>query len=74
MVRPMAKGVTPMANNEQCGSCAHFGEGVPERQLVELRINPAADDAVLGGCDLAANASINLRVSAISSCDQFQAA
>ena len=63
-----------MAENGQCGSCSHFGEGVPAEQLVQLRINPAADDAVLGGCDLDANASIHLRISAISSCDHFEAA
>jgi len=63
-----------MADNGQCGTCSHFGDGVPAEQLVQLRINPAADDSVVGGCDLDANASIHLLVSPISSCDRFEAA
>ena len=58
----------------QCGSCKHFGDGIPQEQLVQIRVNHTANDDTVGGCDLAANASMHLKVSPIGSCDGFEAA
>ncbi|MCH2135459.1 MAG: hypothetical protein MK101_02630 [Phycisphaerales bacterium] len=58
----------------QCGSCSHFGGGIPEEQLVQIRVNHTAQDDVVGGCDLDSNASIHLKVSPIGSCDRYEAA
>ena len=58
----------------QCGTCKHFGEGMPAEQLVQIRINHTADDTLTAGCDLASNATLHLRVSPIGSCDGYEAA
>ena len=58
----------------QCGSCKHFGEGIPQEQLVQIRVNNTADDGTVAGCDLASNASLHLKVSPIGSCDGYEAA
>ncbi|MBG80028.1 MAG: hypothetical protein CMJ39_04860 [Phycisphaerae bacterium] len=58
-------------NNEgHCGSCAHFGDGIPSEQLVQIRIN-SQDSGVVGGCDHPENSSHHLMVSPISSCDRY---
>ena len=54
-----------------CGSCLHFGEGIPREQLVQIRINNEAPDDVIGGCGHPATASLHLRVSMLGSCDGF---
>lgn len=61
-------------NDGQCGSCKHFGDGIPQEQLIQIRVNQTANDGTIAGCDLASNASMHLRVSPISSCDGFEAA
>ena len=58
----------------QCGSCKHFGDGIPQDQLVQIRVNHTASDGTVAGCDLASNASMHLQVSPIGSCDGFEAA
>jgi hypothetical protein len=63
-----------MSDQAQCGSCSHFGDGIPTEQLVQLRINPSDNGTLVGGCDLDANASIHLLVSPMSSCDLYEAA
>ena len=61
-------------NDGQCGTCKHFGGDMPQEQLVQIRVNHTANDDVVAGCDLSANASLHLRVSPISSCDGFESA
>ena len=58
----------------QCGTCSHFGADVPEQQLVQIRVNRQAEPDVVGGCGLPGNARVHLKVSAVSSCDQYEAA
>ena len=55
----------------QCGSCTYFGDGVESQQLVQIRVNHEADEAVTGGCGLPANASLHLLVSPIGTCDGY---
>lgn len=64
-----------MSNNNEghCGSCTHFGDGIPSDQLVQIRIN-SQDDGIVGGCDHPANSNLHLMVSPISSCDGYQPA
>lgn len=58
-------------NDGQCGTCSHFGGGIDQQQLVQIRINHEADESVTGGCDLPSNASLHLRVSPIGTCDGY---
>ena len=58
----------------QCGSCMHFGDGMPQEQLVQIRVHGTAEHGTVAGCDLAANASMHLKVSPIGSCDGYEAA
>ncbi|MEE2907528.1 MAG: hypothetical protein VX527_06795 [Planctomycetota bacterium] len=61
------------SNDGSCRTCAHFGDGVPSEQLVQIRIENQPDtNEVLGGCDLPANAALHLKVSPLSSCDGYQ--
>lgn len=55
----------------QCGTCAYFGGGLEQDQLVQIRVNGQADDDVVAGCDLPSNASVHLRVAPTSSCDGY---
>ncbi|MCH2133621.1 MAG: hypothetical protein MK116_07710 [Phycisphaerales bacterium] len=59
------------ANDGSCGTCAHFGDGVPAEQLVQIRVHSADDAGVIGGCDHPSNAALHLKVSPISSCDGY---
>ena len=38
------------ASHGQCGSCDHFGSGVPSEQLVQIRVNPEAAPATTSRC------------------------
>lgn len=55
----------------QCGTCAHFGGGLQEAQLVQIRVDGQADDDVVGGCALPSNATVHLKVAPTSSCDGY---
>lgn len=65
-----------MSSNENsfCGTCEHFGNDIPEDKLVQIRINPQAELRSIAACDLPNNASLHLRVSAVSTCDAYSPA
>ena len=65
-----------MSINEKslCGTCEHFGNDIPEDKLVQIRINPLAEVQSIAACDLPKNASLHLKVSAVSSCDAYSPA
>ena len=54
-----------------CGSCNFFGEGVPEQQLVQIRVNPGASPDTLSPCSAPRNAEIHLSVGPNSGCDAW---
>ena len=54
-----------------CGSCMHFGEGIPREQLVQIRVDSRAPRDVIGGCGHPATAPLHLKVSVLGSCDGF---
>ena len=54
-----------------CGSCGHFGEGVPQQQLVQIRLNPEAGPEVTSPCAAPRNAEIHLSVGPKSGCDAW---
>ena len=54
-----------------CGSCNHFGEGVPEQQLVQIRVNPGISPDTLSPCSAPQNAAIHLSVGPNSGCDAW---
>ena len=56
----------------QCGTCSHFGAGVPKQKLVQIRLNRQAEPETVGGCGLPVNLRVHLKVSPASSCDQYQ--
>ncbi|MAJ47762.1 MAG: hypothetical protein CBC35_10935 [Planctomycetes bacterium TMED75] len=60
--------------NSLCGTCEHFGNDIPEDTLVQIRINPQARGQSIAACDLPTNASLHLKVSAVSSCDAYSPA
>ena len=59
------------STNEQCGTCAHFGNDLPQETLVQVRVNLDGSSTVVGGCDAPNNASLHLRVTALGSCDAW---
>lgn len=59
------------SNNVQCGSCTHFGNDLPNEQLVQVRVNFSDSKEVVAGCDAPNNISVHLRVSALGSCDAW---
>lgn len=58
-------------SNGQCGTCSHFGDGIPEDKLFQIRISKQSDDEVVAGCDHPSNSNLHLRVAAVGSCDGF---
>lgn len=55
-----------------CGLCAHFGDSADAGQhLVQIRIAGEAPEDLIEPCGLPTNASIGLRVSAVSGCSGF---
>ncbi|MDG2031593.1 MAG: hypothetical protein P8J45_11375 [Phycisphaerales bacterium] len=57
--------------NVQCGSCAHFGNDLPNEQLIQIRVSLDDSNEVVAGCDAPNNVSVHLRVSALGSCDAW---
>ena len=57
--------------NGQCGSCAHFGNELPQEKLVQVRVNLDDSADVIAGCGAPSNASLHLKVSALGSCDAY---
>lgn len=55
--------------NASCGTCNHFGEGIPKQELVQIRINPEAAATVIAGCNAPDNAARHLQVNPTSHCD-----
>lgn len=59
----------------QCGLCSHFGEHHPDdHKLVQIRLKHQAPEGVVDECGHPHHASLNLRVTPISSCDGFEPA
>ena len=54
-----------------CGSCNHFGEGVPQNQLVQIRVNSENAPEILSLCSAPRNAEIHLSVGPNSGCDAW---
>lgn len=61
-------------SNGQCGTCSHFGDGIPEEKLVQLRVNKKSDEEIVAGCDHPNNSDIHLRVAVVGSCDGYSPA
>ena len=59
------------ASHGQCGSCDHFGSGVPSEQLVQIRVNPEAAPATTSRCSAPRNAEIHLSVAPTGGCDAW---
>ena len=59
------------ASHGQCGSCDHFGSGVPSEQLVQIRMNPEAAPATTSRCSAPRNAEIHLSVAPTGGCDAW---
>ena len=60
----------------QCGVCVHFGENQPDDQprLVQIRTSKEAPEDLIEPCGHPKNASLELKVTPISSCDGFEPA
>ena len=61
-------------SNGQCGTCAHFGNDIPEAKLVQIRVSQESSDEVVGGCDHPSNSNLHLRVAVVGSCDGYSPA
>ena len=56
----------------QCGLCSHFGEDHARSQnLVQIRNSKKADELLVDHCGHPKHAALNLKVTAISSCEGF---
>lgn len=58
-------------DNGTCGTCEHFGDGIPNQQLVQVRVNPEASSEIVAGCKAPSNAAIHLQVNTTSRCDAW---
>ncbi len=54
-----------------CGSCDHFGSGIADGQLVQIRVNPESSPNTLSLCRAPRNAAIHLSVGPTSGCDAW---
>ena len=55
-----------------CGMCAHFGEHGGGDELVQIRINHEAPEELVEECGNPNMEMLNLKVTAVSSCDGFE--
>lgn len=56
----------------QCGLCTHFGEEHSQnKNLVQVRTSKTADEKFIDACGHPKHAALNLKVTAISSCEGF---
>lgn len=56
----------------QCGVCAHFGEAHANKpELIQVRTKHSAPETMVDECGHPKNASLHLKVTAISGCDGF---
>ena len=58
-------------SNGNCGSCDYFGQGVPQHELVQIRVNPNAAPETVSLCSAPRNADIHLSVGPNSGCDAW---
>ena len=60
-------------NDGQCGMCAHFGEHKASDmpKLMQIRTKKQAPEALLEPCGHPRHEPLNLKVTAVSTCDGF---
>ena len=58
-------------SNGQCGTCAHFGKGISDDRLVQIRIAKESSEELVAGCDHPSNSGLHLQVAVVGSCDGF---